>query len=148
MSVYRTAAQLSQAIAALAGAAPTLCETFTLAQPSVEGAAISGLHIHAGDAKGNRNGVLLLGGVHARELMNPEAIVDLAADLLISYAQDADITYAVPGSGALGGERDPGDARVAGHLDGPVQQPRRPRLRPVHRRYVAQESPARKGLVQ
>jgi len=68
----------------------------------VEGATVSGLHIHAGDAKGNRNGVLLLGGVHARELMNPEAIVDLAADLLISYAQDTDITYAVPGSGAPG----------------------------------------------
>ena len=32
----------------------------------MEGAVISGLHIHAGDAKGNRNGVLLLGGVHAR----------------------------------------------------------------------------------
>jgi hypothetical protein len=66
VSVYRTATQFSQAIAALAGAAPALCETFTLAQPSVEGAVISGLHIHAGDAKGNRNGVLLLGGVHAR----------------------------------------------------------------------------------
>ncbi len=102
MSVYRTAAQLSQAIAALAGAAPALCETFTLALPSVEGAAISGLHIHAGDAKSNRNGVLLLGGVHARELMNPEAIIDLAADLLTSYAHDTDITYAVPGSGAPG----------------------------------------------
>jgi hypothetical protein len=58
VSVYRTATQFSQAIAALAGAAPALCETFTLAQPSVEGAVISGLHIHAGDAKGNRNGVL------------------------------------------------------------------------------------------
>jgi len=98
VSAYRTFAQLGQAIAALAGASPTVCETFTLAQPSVEGAVISGLHIHAGDAKGNRNGVLLLGGVHARELMNPEAIVDLAADLLISYAQGTDITYAVPGS--------------------------------------------------
>ena len=63
MSAYRTFAQLGQAIAALAGASPTACETFTLAQPSVEGAVISGLHIHAGDPKGNRNGVLLLGGV-------------------------------------------------------------------------------------
>jgi Zinc carboxypeptidase len=98
VSAYRTFAQLSQVIAALAGASPTVCETFTLAQPSVEGAVITGLHIHAGDAKGNRNGVLLVGGVHARELMNPEAIVDLAADLLISYANDTDITYAVPGS--------------------------------------------------
>jgi Zinc carboxypeptidase len=98
VSAYRTFAQLSQAIAALAGASPAVCETFTLAQPSWEGTVISGLHIHAGDAKGNRNGVLLLGGVHARELMNPEAIVDLAADLLISYANDTGITYAVPGS--------------------------------------------------
>jgi hypothetical protein len=98
VSAYHTFTQLSQAIAALAGASPAVCETFTLAQPSVEGAVISGLHIHAGDPKGNRNGVLLLGGVHARELMNPEAIVDLAADLLYSYAHDTDITYAVPGS--------------------------------------------------
>jgi hypothetical protein len=48
VSVYRTATQLSQAIAALAGTAPALCETFTLAQPSVEGAVISGLHTSCG----------------------------------------------------------------------------------------------------
>jgi len=93
-----------------------VCETFALAQPSREGAVISGLHIHAGDEKGNRNGVPLLGGVHARELMNPEAIVDLAADLLISYAQDTGITYAVPGS------------TNAGHGGGPLGAPgERPR---------------------
>jgi murein tripeptide amidase MpaA len=102
VSVYRTFAQLSQAIAGLASANPALCETFTLAQSSVEGATITGLHIHAGDAGGNRNGVLLLGGVHARELMNPEAIVDLAADLLVSYAQESDTTYVVPGTGTAG----------------------------------------------
>ena len=55
-----------------------------------------------GEAGGSRHGVLLLGGVHARELMNPEAIVELAADLLTSYANDTDITYTVPGSGAPG----------------------------------------------
>jgi len=102
VSAYRTYAQLSQAIASLASAAPAVCETFTLAEPSVEGVAITGLHIRAGDAEGTRNGVLLLGGVHARELMNPEAIVNLAADLLISYAQESDITYVVPGTGAAG----------------------------------------------
>ena len=102
MSVYRTAALLSQAIQGLANVVPALCETFTLPEPSVEGVVISGLHIRAGDAEGSRNGVLLLGGVHARELMNPEAIVDLAADLLISYAQGTDLTYVVPGTGAHG----------------------------------------------
>lgn len=112
MSVYRTAAQLGQAIASLAAAAPALCETFTLPEPSVEGAAISGLHFHVGDATGTRNGVLLLGGVHARELMNPEAIVDLAADLLMSYVQGSDITYVVPGSGAAGASWGAGGIRV------------------------------------
>jgi hypothetical protein len=102
VSVYRTVAQLSQAIESLANAAPALCETFVLPEPSVEGAAITGLHIHVGDAGGSRNGVLLLGGVHARELMNPEAVVDLAADLLISYVAESDITYVVPGAGAAG----------------------------------------------
>jgi Zinc carboxypeptidase len=102
VSAYRTFAQLSQAIDSLASAAPSLCETFTLPEPSVEGAAITGLHFHAGDAGGSRNGVLLLGGVHARELMNPEAIVDLAADLLISYVAGSDISYVVFGSGAPG----------------------------------------------
>jgi hypothetical protein len=29
---------------------------------------------------GNRRGVLLVGGTHARELMNPDALVELAVD--------------------------------------------------------------------
>jgi murein tripeptide amidase MpaA len=100
VSVYRTAAQLSQFLEGLAFVAHARCETFTLPEPSVEGTAVTGLHIHVGEAGGSRHGVLLLGGVHARELMNPEAIVELAADLLTSYANDTDITYAVPGAGA------------------------------------------------
>jgi len=48
--------------------------------------------------------------------MNPEAIVDLAADLLISYGQDTGITNAVPGS------------TNAGHGGGPLGAPgERPR---------------------
>ena len=102
MSAYRTFAQLTQFLEGLAFVAHARCETFTLPEPSVEGTAVTGLHIHVGEADSSRHGVLLLGGVHARELMNPEAIVELAADLLTSYANDTDITYAVPGSGAPG----------------------------------------------
>jgi len=102
VSVYRTAAQLSQAIATLALVGSSFCETFTLAETSVEGVPITGLRIRAGDPEISRNGVLLLGGVHARELMNPEAIVDLAVDLLVSYVNGSDIIYSVYGSGAPG----------------------------------------------
>jgi hypothetical protein len=102
VSAYRTFAQLSQFLEGLAFVAHTRCQTFTLPEPSVEGTAVTGLHIHVGEAGGSRHGVLLLGGVHARELMNPEAIVELAADLLTSYANDTHITYWVPGSGAPG----------------------------------------------
>jgi hypothetical protein len=102
VSAYRTFAQLTQFLEGLAFVAHTRCQTFTLPEPSVEGTAVTGLHIHVGEAGGSRPGVLLLGGVHARELMNPEAIVELAADLLTSYANDTHITYWVPGSGAPG----------------------------------------------
>ncbi len=40
---------------------------------------------------GNRRGVLLVGGTHARELMNPDALVDLAVDLVASYLLGTDI---------------------------------------------------------
>jgi len=42
---------------------------------------------------GERRGVLYVGGTHARELMNPDAIVELAIDLLISHANGTDIVY-------------------------------------------------------
>jgi murein tripeptide amidase MpaA len=100
VSVYRTAAQLTQFLEGLAFVAHTRCQAFTLPEPSVQGTAVTGLHIHVGEAGGSRRGVLLLGGVHARELMNPEAILGLAGDLLESYASQTDITYAVPGHGA------------------------------------------------
>lgn len=38
-------------------------------------------------------GVLLVDGTHSRELMNPDAIVGLAADLLVGYVIGSDIVY-------------------------------------------------------
>ena len=37
--------------------------------------------------------VLIVGGTHARELMNPDAIVELAIDLFLSYVNGTDIVY-------------------------------------------------------
>lgn len=48
MSAYRTFAQLSQFLEGLAFVAHARCETFTLPEPSVEGTAVTGLHIRVG----------------------------------------------------------------------------------------------------
>ena len=48
------------------------------------------LRISAGT--GDLNGVLLVGGTHARELVNPDALVGLAYRLCWSYEHDLDVT--------------------------------------------------------
>jgi murein tripeptide amidase MpaA len=63
-----------------------------LPELSVEGRPIHVLRLRAGDG-GNRRGVLLVGGTHARELMNPDAILELAVDLFVSYATGSDVVY-------------------------------------------------------
>lgn len=67
---------------------PSMIDRFVLAD-SVEGRAISALRIHAGTAT-NRSGVLFVGGTHARELLNPDALVDLTIGLLRHYLQGSD----------------------------------------------------------
>ncbi|MGH3836676.1 MAG: M14 family zinc carboxypeptidase, partial [Pseudonocardiaceae bacterium] len=56
---------------------------------SGEGRTISALRIHAGAAT-NRRGVLFVGGTHARELLNPDALVDLTIGLLQHYFNGTD----------------------------------------------------------
>jgi hypothetical protein len=63
-----------------------------LPENSVEGRPIYALRMRAGGGE-NRRGVLFVGGTHARELMNPDAIIELAIDLLVSYALNRDIVY-------------------------------------------------------
>src|SRR5918998_4002055 len=67
---------------------PSMMDRIMLAD-SVEGRTISALRIHAG-AETNRRGVLLVGGTHARELLNPDALVDLTIGLLLHYFHGTD----------------------------------------------------------
>lgn len=48
------------------------------------------LRVRAGTGD-DRRGVLLVGGVHARELMNPDALIELAVALIVSYRNGSDI---------------------------------------------------------
>jgi murein tripeptide amidase MpaA len=82
--MYRTAAQLDAVMGLLAAWFPQVCTRVLLPHRSIEGRAIHAFRMRAGSGS-NRRGVLIVGGMHARELMNPDAIVDLQLDLLTSY---------------------------------------------------------------
>ena len=89
--MYRTVAQLDSVMNILSSFFPELCTRVELPNRSVLGHPIYALHMHAGTAT-NRRGVLIVGGMHARELMNPDAIADLQLDLVTAYLNETGIT--------------------------------------------------------
>ncbi|HMG47658.1 MAG TPA: M14 family zinc carboxypeptidase [Allosphingosinicella sp.] len=90
--MYRTVAQIEAEIGLLAAWFPAYFTKIPLPNNSVLGKPISALRMRAGSGP-ERRGVLLVGGTHARELMNPEAILDMAVDLLLSHINGTDIVY-------------------------------------------------------
>jgi murein tripeptide amidase MpaA len=96
--MYRTVPQLDFLMALLTSFFPQLCTRLEMPETSVEGRTVYGLRLRAGQG-GNRRGVLLVGGTHSRELMNPDLLVELAVDLIVSYETGNDIV--------LGGRRWP-----------------------------------------
>jgi len=90
--MYNTVAQIDSAINLLSGWFPQYFTKIPLPNASVQRRPISALRMRFG-AGPERRGVLLVGGTHARELMNPDAIIDLAVDLLRSHANGTDIVY-------------------------------------------------------
>ena len=56
----------------------------------MQGRTVYALRLRAGAGDGRR-GVLLVGGTHARELMNPDLLVELAVHLIVSYRNGTDI---------------------------------------------------------
>lgn len=90
--MYRTVAQLDSAMSLLSGWFPQYFTLLTMPEPSVQGRTVHGLRMRAGGG-GARRGVMIVGGTHARELMNPDAIIELAVDLLVSHALGNDLVY-------------------------------------------------------
>lgn len=89
--MYRTIAQLDAAIDSLVNTKPDLCTRVAL-HNSVEGRPIFALRLRAGGGT-NRRGILIVGGMHARELMNPDAIIELAFDLAQAYTNESGLAY-------------------------------------------------------
>ena len=90
--MYRRVETLDFWMGVLAGFFPQVCTAFTMPHPSVQGRPIKGVHIHAGSST-SRHAFLIIGGMHARELMNPDAIAELQQDLVLAYVNNTGITY-------------------------------------------------------
>jgi hypothetical protein len=90
--MYRSVAQLDSLSNLRATWFPGYFMRFALPEPSVQGRAVYALRLRAGGG-GERRGVLVVGGTHSRELMNPDAIIELAVDLFVSHVNGSDITY-------------------------------------------------------
>jgi len=88
---YLTAAGIEACVQFLAAAYPSICQLVMLPEPSVEGRTSRALKISKGG--GTRHGVLFIGGVHARELVNPDTLVAWAFDLCDAYTNNTDLTY-------------------------------------------------------
>ncbi|NUP11361.1 MAG: hypothetical protein HOW73_35390 [Polyangiaceae bacterium] len=90
--MYRTVAQFDAQTKFLATWFGGFFHRIKLPESSVEGRPIYALRLRAGTGTARR-GVLLVGGTHARELMNPEAVFELGVDLFFSYATGSDLVY-------------------------------------------------------
>lgn len=86
--MYRRSADVEAILDELVAELPELVTKIELL-PSRQGRPISALRIRGGDSA-ERAGVLFVGGIHARELLNPDLLVDLAIDLLTHYVEGSD----------------------------------------------------------
>ena len=91
-SGYLTASGVESCLQYLANTYSSICQLITMPEPSIEGRTIHAIKIASG-AGTDRHGALLIGGVHARELINPDLLVSLALDLCRAYTNSSSLTY-------------------------------------------------------
>ena len=87
---YLSSSSIETLLVLINAAYPGFTQLVPLPETSVEGRLIRALRIRGGGGK--RNGVLIVGGAHARELINPDALVGLAYKLCWAYDNHLGIT--------------------------------------------------------
>ena len=94
---YMSVAAINAAIDHVAATFPALARSIVLPERSVEGGTIKALRIAGGSGAGSlpdtRVGVLLVGGIHARELVNPETLVEFALRLCTARAGNTGLAF-------------------------------------------------------
>jgi murein tripeptide amidase MpaA len=92
MPGYLTSSAIEACLAWLHGNFPALTQLIRLPEMSVEGRVMRALRIRSAGG-GARNGVLLVGGTHARELINPDLLAGLALKLCWAYTNGTGLTF-------------------------------------------------------
>lgn len=94
---YMTVTAIDAAIDHVATTFPALARVIVLPERSVEGRVVKALRIAGGSGAGSipdsRTGVLFVGGIHARELINPEMLVEFALRLCSARAGNTGLAF-------------------------------------------------------
>jgi murein tripeptide amidase MpaA len=89
---YLNVDEIEAALENLAAAHPSATELVRLPNLTAEGRQSHALRIGPADAPGT-SAIVVLGGMHAREWVPPDALVNLAADLLEAHARGTGLRY-------------------------------------------------------
>jgi murein tripeptide amidase MpaA len=89
---YLNVEEIEAALGALAASYPDLTELVPLPNRTPEGRQSHALRIGSADAR-TGDAAIVTGGMHAREWVPPDALVNLAADLLEAYARRTGLRY-------------------------------------------------------
>jgi hypothetical protein len=84
--------EIESALVNLQATHPELCHLIALPEKTFEGRACHALRI-AKDYRKEKPGILILGGVHAREWGGPDIVVNFAADLMKAYSHRKGLKY-------------------------------------------------------
>ena len=84
-SGYLTVPGIDAALQHIITKYPTINQIINLPERSHEGRTIQAVKIASGSGDDQRDGVLLLGGVHAREIVNSDLLISFALDLSEAY---------------------------------------------------------------
>lgn len=91
-SGYLTASSIESCLLYLSSSYPAICQLVVLPEQSREGRTIRAVKIASGGGS-DRGAVLFIGGVHARELVNPDALVGLGLRLCQAYTGSTGLTF-------------------------------------------------------
>jgi len=89
---YLNTAAIEACVQFIAANFPAIATLIPLHEHSVEGRAIHAVKIASGGGA-NRRGALLIAGVHAREIVNPDALVTLALKLCQAYTNGTGLSF-------------------------------------------------------
>lgn len=89
---YLSAAGIESCLQYLATTYPSITQLYVMPEHSIEGRTIRALKIASGSGT-DRRGVLFIGGVHARELINPDTIASFGLKMCQAYTAHTGLTF-------------------------------------------------------